>query len=69
MAASKHIGVSTLTEGASKHRDAQTYQAVSKHTGGCPNIGGIQTYRGYPNIWGIQTYRGCTQIKGGIQTY
>ena len=30
---------------------------VSKHTGGHPNIWGVQTYRGNPNIQvGIQTY-------------
>ena len=71
---SKHMGVSTHIQRASKHKGAQIYRGVSKHmgaskyTGRCPNMGASKHTGGYPNIWGIQTYRGCIQINGGHPT-
>ena len=44
--------------------DATMHLAAFKHTGGCPNIGGTQTYRGHPNIWGECKHEGCPNIQG-----
>ena len=68
MGASKDMAVSTHIQGASKHRDAQTYRGVSTQLGAYKHTGGVQA-------WGIQTYRGLSKhmghpnIQGVIQTY
>ena len=37
--------------------------------GRCPNICGVQTYRGYPHIWGVQTYGGIQTCRGACMPH